>query len=56
MYKEEDVNKAQCTHPPHVDNDNVIGTNHCLSLPKAEFRFTRKNVTRLTWKTVWSMT
>ena len=55
--KEEEVKKAQCEHPPPFDNDDVIGFNECLCLPKAEFstRFTRKKMTRLTYKTVWSM-
>ena len=28
--------------PPPPDNDNVLGSNQCRCLPKAELRFTRK--------------
>ena len=31
-------------HPPPLDNDNVIGTNQCLCLPKAELN--TKNSTK----------
>ena len=34
--KEEEVKEAQYAHPPPLDNYNVIGTNQCLCLPKAE--------------------
>ena len=36
------MKEAQCVHPPPLDNDNVIGTNQCLCLPKAELN--AKNV------------
>ena len=42
--KEEEVKEAQCAHPPTLDNDNVIGTNQCLCLPKAELN--TKNSTK----------
>ena len=44
MDKEEEVKEAQCAHPPPHDNDNVIGTNQCLCLPKAELN--TKNSTK----------
>ena len=34
--KEEEVKKAQCAHPPPFDNDDEIGSNQCLCLPKAK--------------------
>ena len=43
--KEEEVKEAQCAHPPPpLDKDNVIGTNQCLCLPKAELN--TKNSTK----------
>ena len=42
--KEEEVKKAQCAHPPPFDNDDVIGSNQCLCLPKAELN--TKNSTK----------
>ena len=33
------MKKAQCAHPPPHDNDNVVGTNQCLCLPKAELDY-----------------
>ena len=38
------MKEAQCAHPPPLDNDNVIGTNQCLCLPKAELN--TKNSTK----------
>ena len=38
------MKKAQCAHPPPFDNDDVIGTNQCLCLPKAELN--TKNSTK----------
>ena len=32
-------------HPPPLDNDNLIGTNQCLCLPKAELN-TKKSTKR----------
>ena len=34
--EEEEVKEPQCAHPPPLDNDDVIGSNHCLCMPKAE--------------------
>ena len=34
----------QCVHPPPFDNDDVIGSNQCLCLPKAELN--TKNSTK----------
>ena len=34
--KEEEVKEPRCAHPPPLDNDDVIGSNQCLCLPKAE--------------------
>ena len=31
-------------HPPPLDNDNVIGTNQCLRLPKAELNTKKPEV------------
>ena len=42
--KEEGVKIAQCTHPPPFYNDDVIGSNQCLYLPKAELN--TKNSTK----------
>ena len=35
---------SQCTHPPLINNDNVIGFNQCLCLPKTELN--TKNSTK----------
>ena len=35
---------APYPHPPPLDNDNIIGTNQCLCLPKAELN--TKNSTK----------
>ena len=38
------MKEPQCTHPPPLDNDDVIGSNQCLCLPKAELN--TKNSTK----------
>ena len=38
------MKEAQCAHPPPFDNDDVIGSNQCLCLPKAELN--TKNSTK----------
>ena len=38
------MKKAHCTHPPLFDNDDVIGSNQCLCLSKAELNI--KNSTK----------
>ena len=40
----QEVKEAQCAHPPPLDNDDVIGSNQCLCLPKAELN--TKNSTK----------
>ena len=42
--KEEEVKEPQCAHPPPLDNDDLIGSNQCLCLPKAELN--TKNSTK----------
>ena len=42
--KEGGVKKAQCARPPPFDNDDVIGSNQCMCLPKSEFN--TKNSTK----------
>ena len=45
--EDELVKKAECANPPpSYDNDDLLGPNHWLYLPKDEFltRFTRKNL------------
>ena len=37
------MKEAQCAHPP-LDNDDAIGSNQCLCLPKAELK--TKNSTK----------
>ena len=38
------MKKAQCAHPPPFDNDDLIGSNQCLYLQKAEL--STKNSTK----------
>ena len=38
------MKEPQCAHPPPLDNDDVIGSNQCLCLPKAELN--TKNSTK----------
>ena len=47
--KEEEVKKAQCAHPPPFDNDDVIGSNQCLCLPKAELNTKNSTKRQLFW-------
>ena len=42
---EEEVKEAQCAHSPPLDNDDVIGSNQYLCLPKAELN-TRNSTKR----------
>ena len=42
--KEGEVKKAHYAHPPPFDNDDAVGTNQCLCLPKAELN--TKNSTK----------
>ena len=44
MDKEDEVKEPQCAHPPSFDNGDVIGSNQCLCLPKAELN--TKNSTK----------
>ena len=30
------MKESKCTHPPRLDIDDIIGSNQCLCLPKAE--------------------
>ena len=41
---EEEVNEAQCAHPSPSDDYDLIGSNQCLYLPKAELK--TKNSTK----------
>ena len=45
MDKEEEVKESQCAHPPSLDNDDVIVTNQCLCLPKAELKNQKRTET-----------
>ena len=44
MDKEDGVKEPECAHHPPLDNVDVIGTNQCLCLPKAELN--TKNSTK----------
>ena len=43
---EEEVNEAQCAHPSPSDDYDLIGSNQCLYLPKAELN-TKNSTKRL---------
>ena len=45
--KEEEVKEPQCAHPPPLDNDDVIDSNHCLCVPKAELNTENSTKRRL---------
>ena len=42
---EEEVNEAQCAHPSPSDDYDLISSNQCLCLPKAEFNTKKLNQT-----------
>ena len=50
------MKESKCTHPPPLDNNDVIGSNQCLCLPKGKPKTQPNGSSAVVWLSFWFST